>query len=178
MSIHDRLNELETRKNIHRYPPPQGFKARRALFVTDELLKELNSANSSVNFHNAKIETLRMFERWVKGDLIKVRLVGHKPGAFVSLLDPPPPDIWEFRITEPAIQFRVFFRFVSEDMIVATSIRSRKLLGNKKTKGGRKAQAWQDVMRECEGRWSQLFPHHEPMTGTTAADFLTDFENV
>lgn len=178
MSMREKLMELEKEGRVHRFPSPKGFNAKRALFMSEELVKAINGANTAVGFYKCKPEVIRLFERWVKGDLIKIRMNGHGKGAFIALLDDPPPDVWELRVTEPKPQFRVFCRFVCEDMIVATSIRTRDELGPRQTKTGKKSQAWASAMRDCVSMWSGLFPAHEPHNGKVSSDFLTECENV
>lgn len=178
MSINDALRQLEIDGKVVRFQAPRGFAAKRGLFLTEDLVKALNGTNGTVAFYKAKMPIISLFERWVKGDLVKVRLRGHKRGAFVARLEPPPPDVWEFRVTEPTPQFRVFFRFVSKDIAVATSIRTRAELGPKQTKSGKKSHAWASVMRECGDHWGKLFGSAEPLSGDDLSQFMTEYEHV
>lgn len=178
MSIFMRLKELEDAGKVFRVDAPHGFSAKRGLYITEPLKKLLDNPTSSVGFHGGRPHIARIFERWVKGETMTIRLGGHNPAAFIAQLDPPPPDVWELRVTEPIVQFRIFCRFVAQDVILATAVRSRNELGKRKTKSGQRAQAWKEAMGDCEKQWNDCFPNHTVHPGIEAGHFLTEFVDV
>lgn len=83
-------------------------------------------------------------------------------------LSPPPPEIWEMRITEPIVRWRVFGRFASPNIFIATSMRTRDMLGKRSSAG------WSSAMKDCERAWEQLFPTAMPFTASQARDYITE----
>src|SRR5262249_501716 len=92
---------------------------------------------------------------------------------FLKRLDPPPPEIWEIRVTEPRVHARLFGRFAEPDTLILTKFHGRGVLREKKTKGARKSE-WQIVMRECESTWAKLFPGIPPFAGQDIHAYVTD----
>ena len=72
------------------------------------------------------------------------------------------------RITEPIIRWRVFGRFAEPDTFVATSMRTRSMLGK------RSSLAWVSAMRDCEQTWKRLFPTTMPFAAVRARDYITE----
>jgi hypothetical protein len=65
-------------------------------------------------------------DRWVLGE----KIYGRKRGEFLDRLKPPPPDVWEIRVTVPAIQARMFGRFAEPDTLILTKFHTRAVLGD------------------------------------------------
>lgn len=163
MSIEDQLVAREEDGKIHAFKPPKGFKAKRALYISSSVLKEITGANTNVAFHKCKMDIERVFDSWVKGDEFRVSETGSGKGATLAKLDPPPEGVWELRITEPKTQFRVFCQFAKKDVLVATAIENRNILGDKYTANGKFAKEWQRVMHGSKNAWDGLFPGCAPV---------------
>ncbi len=165
MSIEDQLVARESDGSIHAFKPPKGFNAKRALYITAPVLREITGKNTNVDFHKCKMDIERVFDSWVKGDEFRVSAGGPGKGAVLAKLDPPPDGVWELRITEPKTQFRVFCQFAKKDVLVATAIENRNVLGNKYTASGKFAAEWQRVMHSSINTWNRLFPGLAPAGG-------------
>jgi hypothetical protein len=148
----------------------------RALYFTPAVLKELNDPASSVHYHNVRADCLRVMERWVSGGEIPMSMSGSGKGTVLARLDPPPPDMWEFRVTEPRSQFRIFGQFVEKDVFVATHIRSRaSLLGTKMRSGGKqRSRGWTDAMYDCIKVCQSLIAPYVPLSGNDPAEFVSE----
>jgi hypothetical protein len=107
--------------------------------------------------------------RWVIGYRVNGRRIGgHLKCGFMCRLAPPPPEIWEMRVTQPIVRWRIFGRFAAPDTFVATSMRTRGLLGK------RSSLAWVLAMQDCEQAWQRLFPTTMPFTAIRARDYITE----
>lgn len=65
-------------------------------------------------------------------------------------------------------RWRVFGRFAAPDTFVATSVRTRDMLGK------RTSTAWIATMKDCERDWQQLFPTTAPFTAARARAYITE----
>jgi hypothetical protein len=92
---------------------------------------------------------------------------------FLKRLDPPPPEIWEIRVTEPRVQARLFGRFAEPDTLILFRFHSRGVLRNKK-KAAAKDSEWRIVMTECDDTWNKLFPGIPPFIGTSIHEYVTE----
>lgn len=74
-------------------------------------------------------------------------------------LEPPPPEVWEFRVTYPAPFARIFGRFAEPDTFIAADMHTRDFLGRKGSLG------WTQTCAQCVSDWDNLFPEHSPYCG-------------
>jgi hypothetical protein len=178
MSIEGQLVARETDGSIYAFKPPKGFKAKRALYLSIPVLREITGTNTNVAFHKCKMDIERVFDSWVKGDEIRVSTKGSGKGATLAKLDPPPDGVWELRITEPRVQFRVFCQFAKKDFLVATAIENRGVLGNKYTANGKFAREWQRVLQHSNKEWGRLFPTFDPLSTPDLNLLLSGWTNA
>lgn len=178
MSIEATLSELEIAGDLVRFTPRKGLASKRGLFMTVPLDTALSHPNSTVAHYKARKHILRLFERWVTGELMTISMNGGGTGAFIAQLDPPPPDIWELRVTEPRPQFRVFCRFIAKDLIVATCVRTRDELGPRSVRSKKRSKAWTDAMYDCKTQWDKILPGTTPIAGHLSTDFVTECEHA
>jgi hypothetical protein len=177
MSIKAHLKSLEGAGKITRFAAPVPFSSRRALYLAPELMKELTNPSSHVNFHKAAADCERMMERWVKGDPMNISLGGPGRGSMLARLDPPPSDVWELRVTDPRPQFRIFCQFAGPDILIATSVENRNLLGEK-ARGRKRSDAWSKAMYGCTEKCGELLAPFKPFSSDNAADYVTEKCNV
>jgi hypothetical protein len=166
MSIRDTLAALEADGKLTRYPPRRSrHPAKRRLFLTIEAVRDLTDRNSAVNLLVGRGFVEGSLMRWVSGQ----RIYGdHRGGRFLCRLAPPPPEIWEIRITEPVTQARLFGRFAAPDTLILTRFHTRRLLGNKGSPDWRRATA------ECENIWFRLFGSTHPFSGSSIEQYVTE----
>lgn len=167
MSIIPFIQTHEGTGALRRVPPPKGQSAGRGAYLAMDAQKSMDNTSSALAVLGGRSYAQAMLERWVSDKPMRARLRGKRRGAFLARLDPPPPEVWEFRITEPNVQFRAFARFATADLVIVTHILSRQLLG----KFG--SAQWKSAMFDCVARWDQLFPGQTPFQGNTVYDYIT-----
>lgn len=173
-SINSHLVELEKQGLLKRYAPSSAKKVVRALYFTKSVDDEISGAQSGVNFHRARAFVERVMERWVLGERIIVSMAGGGTGAVLARLDPPPPGVWEFRITEPRTQFRMFGQFVAKDVMVVTGIHNRSVLGDRYRSNNKRSVEWADAMHECAQSVRKLIDPCQPLLTDDPADYLSE----
>lgn len=166
MSIADAIRAHLDAGNLQAYHPPyvRGRPERR-LFLTKEAAKELNDPNSAVNLLCGKGYLHAALTKWTMKGLINGDA---RRGRFLFRLDPPPPEVWEIRVTEPNVQGRLLGRFAERDTLILMRMHTRRLLGDKDS------PEWNDAMRDCVKQWDNLFPGVSPLTGATIFDYVTE----
>ncbi|RWC61515.1 hypothetical protein [Mesorhizobium sp.] len=175
MSIRIHLNGLVSKGSLHSFMVHHPLRPMRALYFTPAVFKELNDPASTVNYHGVRADCLRVMERWVSGGSIAMSMSGSGKGAVLARLDPPPPDAWELRITEPNVQFRLFCQFVEKDVLVATHMRPRgTLLGKKMRSGKTRSSAWTGAMWDCKKACQSLITPHVAIGGDDPASFISE----
>lgn len=127
-------------------------------------MKDLDS-KSAVSILSGRGAVEAALARWTLGDRVYGDDYGH---CFLKRLTPPPPEIWEMRVTEPRPQARLFGRFVEPDTLVLTKFHTRPMLGDK---GSRE---WELAMTACEATWNSLFDAHELFTAKTIHEYVTE----
>lgn len=167
ISTSNLMQHLTDNGYLFPYRPTQLVRARmkRRAFLTRSAVKELTGEQSALmilggataiaHIHNA-------LTRWVTGGRVYRTADTH----FLKDLDPPPPEIWEIRVTEPRPQFRVFGRFLERDTFIVTHFHSRSFL---KEKG---SAMWEQAMKECANEWVSLPCMPDPLSGNTIGDYV------
>lgn len=173
MSIYDTLNALEDEGRLVRYLPPEGIPLMRGLYLTTRFYRELADARTSVHVFGQMPAIRILFNRWVAGQVFVMRLAGSRPDADLARLQPPPDDIWEFRLTQHAPQLRIFTRFAAPDVVVATNAVNRDTLGNASARAGKKSKAWVEAMYDCETEWKRLFGGAKPYRADRIAGYVS-----
>jgi hypothetical protein len=75
--------------------------------------KLLVDQQSATNLLVGKAHIVNALDRWVLGE----RVYGKKRGEFLDRLKPPPPDIWEIRVTVPAIRALCRTRYINSHQV-------------------------------------------------------------
>jgi hypothetical protein len=156
---------LEAAGKLTRYDRPNRRPARRRLYLTQDALKDLTDRSSAVNLLVGRGFIEAALTRWVTGGLV---YGDRRGGRFLRRLLPPPPEIWEIRVTDPIVQARLLGRFAEPDTLILFKFYTRALLGE------RNSAAWRNAMRTCEKSWQDLFGSVTPFSGTTIHDYITE----
>lgn len=164
MSIQAQIVALEAAGILVRYMPRVARPPRRRLYLGPDATKDLMDATSATNLLVGKGSIVGALDRWTLGD----RVYGKKRGEFLDRLDPPPVEVWEIRVTVPAIQARLFGRFAEPDTVILTKFHTRSHLGK------RGSQAWNLAMSACEDCWDNLFPNHAPFSSPDIHAYVTE----
>ena len=164
MSTQQRIIKLEADGALVRYMPRVKRVPKRRLFLGPEAQKDLMDPQSATNSLVGKAHILNALDRWVLGE----KIYGTKRGEFLDRLDPPPPEIWEIRVTPPAVQARLFGRFAEPDTLILTKFHTRSMLGN------RGSQGWNLAMNNCQKCWDELFPDHPCFTHSNVQFYVTE----
>lgn len=164
MSTMDKINALVASGELQPYVPRGNLPARRRLYLSQDAQRDLTDNQSATNLLTGRGFIEAALTRWTAGE----RLYGTKRrGQFLDRLGPPPPEIWEIRVTPPDIQARLFGRFAAPDTLILTKFHTRPYLGP----GG--SQSWVSAMASCKTTWDRLFDS-EPHTGQTIHDYVTE----
>lgn len=124
----------------------------------------LQDSNSAISALVGAGYVRAAFARWTLGD----RVYGDsRGGKFIKHLSPPPPEIWEIRVTEPITRARVFGRFAEPDTFIALGIHTRQMLGRKGS------TPWLAACQTCVSDWTYLFPNNSPHSGQSIHDYVT-----
>ena len=166
MSIIDQIKTYEalTPPTLQRIGQPKGEVAKRGILLAPQAQKDLDGAMKLVG----RGYVIAVLERWVTGKIIKARIGGKKHGAFLAMLNPPPDQVWELRVTEPQSQGRLFCRFAAKDLMIVTHMNTRSMLG----KDG--SPNWKRAMDDCVKEWDRLFPGQPPYQAGSVADYISE----
>lgn len=165
MSTKTHIAQLEADGKLVRYVPHSRHPLKRCLFLTSDASDDLTNPESAINLLHLRPQILAAMTHRVTGGLV---YAAKGKGRFMRLLEAPPTEVWELRITDPRVQSRAFCRFPEPDAIVMTKIHTRQLLGKKKS------PEWARAMKACCTVWDGLFPHNPPFTGFTVHDYITE----
>lgn len=160
MSTKAQISSLEVHGKLRRFKPRSRYPAKRRLFLARQAVTDLTDPNSTINVFGLRGYIEAAMAKWVLG--------GHIYAGFMKRLCPPPPEIWEIRVTVPSIQVRVFCRFAEPDTLIVTGMHTRQMLGKKGS------AAWQNAMFICEACWDSLFPNMQPFSGAGIRDYVTE----
>ena len=127
-------------------------------------LKDLTDPNSALKLLDCRGFVEASLTRWVSGN----RVYGDTRGRFLFRLDPPPPEIWEVRVTEPVVQVRALCRFAEPDTLILTNMPTRHMLGKKGS------PAWKAAMTDCLSTWNALFCNVIPFSGQDIHSYVTE----
>lgn len=158
-----RIIELEGAGLLVRYMP-RVSKPKRRLFLGPDAAKDLMDTQSATNLLVGKGFIVAALDRWTSGD----RIYGTKRGEFLDRLDPPPPDVWEIRVTAPRPQARLFGRFAEPDTLILTKFHTRPLLDKKGS------QAWNTAMTHCDQFWKTHFADIPHFSAAHVGDYVTE----
>lgn len=164
MSIRDCIIAKEGRE-LWRFEPPK-LTVRRRLYLTPTARKHLTDPGSATNVLGLRGFIQSAMTHWVTGGRIRADERG-KP-RFLKRLCPPPPEIWEVRVTDPVPQIRLLGRIVEADTLILDRFHTRRYLGNKGDAG------WKEAMEACEGTFANLFPGEPPFRGNSIHDYVTE----
>jgi hypothetical protein len=120
--------------------------------------------NSAINLLVGKAFIVAALDRWTLGE----RVYGKKRGEFLDRLDPPPPEVWEIRVTVPLVQARLFGRFAEPDTLILTKFHTRTMLGDKGS------QNWNAAMAHCDLCWGTHFPAIPHLTASVIHAYVTE----
>lgn len=165
MSIQVTIVRLEAAGKLVRYTPRTRQPPRRRLYLAPLALNDLNNPQSATNILTGRGYIEASLTRWTSGG----RVYGdEKRGRFLFRLDPPPPEIWEIRVTEPVVQARLLGRFAEPDTLVLVKFFTRQLLGEKGS------SQWAAGMATCENIWKELFGTCVPFAGQSISDYVKE----
>lgn len=122
MLIGQYIAKLEGAGKLRRYMPTGRYPPKRRLYLTSSAMKDFDDPRSAVNLLVGKGYIAAAMTRWVSGGLV---YGDNRRGRYLDRLTSPPPEIWEIRVTEPAVQGRLFGRFAEPDTLILTKFHTR-----------------------------------------------------
>jgi hypothetical protein len=165
MSIAATIAALEASGRLRRFKPRGRHPAKRRLYLTQSAQAELHNSQSAVNILVGRGFIEASLMRWVSGGRIHAE---RRRCRFLCRLEPPPPEIWDIRVTEPVVQARLFCRFADRDTLILTGLHTRGLLGKKGS------SMWQNAMTDCEQSWKDLFGITAPFQGVSIHEYVSE----
>jgi hypothetical protein len=166
--MHTQLDTLIANAALLAYMPRSRRPAKRCLYMTKDAAAKYRDPNSAVNMLVGKGYVDAAFTKWVLGDRIHNDGTKRKRGRFLKRLTQPPPEIWEFRITDPIPQARVLGRFAEPDIFVVTGFYTRTYLGKKGS------VSWTSAINECVDGWNKVFGQTSPYSAGTIHGYVTE----
>jgi hypothetical protein len=164
MSTQQTIIKLEAAGTLVRYMPRVKRPPKRRLFLGPDAQKDLLDPSSATNLLVGKGHIVAALDHWVLGE----KIYGKKRGEFLDRLKPPPPDVWEIRVTAPRPQARLFGRFAEPDTLILTKFHTRSMLGN------RGSQGWNQAMAHCKQCWEAIFPGTDYFTHQYVSGYVTE----
>jgi len=165
MSISVIITALEMAGRLTRFTPRIRQPPRWRLYLAAQAVTDFNNSQSAVNLLVGRGYIVGALTRWTAGD----RVYGdEKRSRFLYRLDPPPPEVWEVRVTEPVVQARLLGRFAEPDTLILTKFYTRQLLGRYGSFD------WNRAMKECEAVWQDLFGSQPAFSGTSIHDYVSE----
>jgi hypothetical protein len=162
--VQARIKELEAAGLLVRYMPRVPKRPMRRLFLGPDALKDLMDPQSATNLLVGKGFIISALDRWTLGE----KVYGKKRGEFLDRLKPPPPEVWEIRVTAPRPQARLFGRFAEPDTLILTKFHTRSMLGNKGS------EPWNQAMAHCEKCWNTHFASIPPFSADSIKAYVTE----
>ncbi len=166
MSIPDQIIAHED-KALWRFEPPRTVIKRR-LYLTATARKHLIDPNSATNVLGLRGYIQSALIHWVSGGLIRADEKGRP--RFLKRLDPPPPEIWEIRVTDPSPQARLLGRIVEQDTLILDRFHTRQFLGERANPNS----GWKEAMPACNEAINALFPGEVLLQGTSIKQYVKD----
>jgi hypothetical protein len=164
MSIRDVITSKQD-VELWRFHPP-NVRIKRRLYLTATAHKHLTDRNSATNVLGLRGYIQNALVHWVSGGRIRADERG-KP-RFLKRLCPPPPEIWEVRVTDPVPQVRLIGRVVEKDTLILDRFHTRSYLGGKGDPG------WEEAMAGCHAALSKMFPDEPLLMADTIYAYVSE----
>lgn len=160
MSIEDEIKDRCQRGMLYPLLPlAPGATVRRAMFLSEQLWKELNSPEGDSEWEERIGYLQADLENFVTAREIEPR--------YLFLLFPSHDCVWEIRSRRPSPSIRVLGLFASKDRFIATNLARRDQLG------GWQSREWKAVKRAAAAIWRWLFATYRPVKTTDVSDVVT-----
>lgn len=164
MSIRDLIAAKEG-KELWAFDPP-NVTVKRRLYLTSLGRKHLTDPNSATNVLKLRGYIQNALIHWVSGG--RVRADERLKPRFLKRLCPPPPKIWEVRVTDPRPQVRLLGRLVEQDTLILDRFHTRSFLGDKGDPG------WEEAMAGCHATFETLFPGEPLLMANTIYAYVSE----
>ncbi|MBX9825159.1 MAG: hypothetical protein K2Y27_09200 [Xanthobacteraceae bacterium] len=164
MSIRDLIIAHEGTA-LWRFEPPK-VPIKRRLYLTGNGRKHLTDPNSATNVLKLRGHIQNALVHWVSGGRVRGDELGK--ARFLKRLCPPPPEIWEVRVTDPTPQVRLLGRVVEPDTLILDRFHTRGYLGDKGDPG------WKEAMEGCHSTFEKLFPGEPIFQRATIHEYVTE----
>jgi hypothetical protein len=150
---------------LWRFKPP-NVRVKRRLYLTATARKHLTDPNSATNLLHLRGYIHNALIHWVSGG--RIRADERMKPRFLKRLCPPPPAIWEVRVTDPVPQVRLIGRIVEQDILILDRFHTRSYLGDKGDRG------WKEAMEGCHAALSKIFPGEPLIMANTIYAYVSE----
>lgn len=158
--ISEAIRELEERGKLRPFKPRSRRLPRRRAYLAAPAQLDFDNVNSAVNKVCGQGEIAAALTRWTLGERVY--------SQFLKPLDPPPPEIWEIRVTAPKGKVRLICRFAEPDTLIFTKFYTRDFLGPYGSQG------WKSASKNCGNTWKLLFGNLSPFSATSIHEYVTE----
>lgn len=161
MSIDDEIVNRVSEGRLHEIAPTSGPWLRE-VFAPTALYEELEGYGEDARIGQLRAR-LNVFLN--EGTVVVGR--GRSKRGLMKKLDKCH-EVWEFIDKVPPPSLRLFGRFATRNVFVATHVRERRWLL------GYNSFRWRREQRRCVATWRQLFPTYDPHEGETIHEYLSN----
>lgn len=152
-------------------PAFAGTPSKRCLFVTPEIMAELNEEEWSDQSLGIRYGQLSAdFDRFTEGQNISVAMDPYDKGknAFLARISPENFGIWTLRSIDPSPAIRVFGAFFQVDHFVALKTALRADLD------GPNGRKWANARENAIVLWNSVTEYQERIVGEKIEDYISE----
>lgn len=169
MSIRDAIRDQVADGKLVNLPPAvKGVPRTRALLVTEEIFKLVDSPSGSTD-ERMRFARLRAdLDYFTAGGVITVCEEPYQAkSAYMARIDPVADEVWDIRSRDPKPGLRVFGSFSEQDTFVCLYWKWRKDLG------GPRSKSWRDARETCKAEWRKMFYPFVPFRGSSLNEYVS-----
>lgn len=174
MSIEAILCELVRDGRLVPIEPILGGHQERLVFAPPEVLRELDP-DTAIFIDPSNAGELRAWvDGFTNGRSITVGSDRNRT-VDIKILNPKYDEVWELR-KRNSPSTRIFGRFASKDVFIATNICTCNDLFSMQwvTNGYIRWPVWRREIRRCKAVWRALFVNYKPVSGGNLDDYLSN----
>jgi hypothetical protein len=178
MSIHDEIKRTMDEGRLFRLEPQVSTPQVRVVYMSVEINNLVQNAvlsgpmGTRCGFMRANLEN------FVSGSRMTVCCEPFKAKkAQIARLYPLSDEVWDFRLSDPPPNLRVFCRFAAKDVVIALTCSPRSVHVSwlpRVPLMHKHSPLWRRAIRESRSEWNKLFPTYLPLSGACPDDYLSN----
>lgn len=176
MSIRREWQRFAASGELHRLTPLIGDPSARTVLLSEEMLELFTREMEEGKEANRRSRLLATLQNIVAGRRLVVRMIPFEARvAQIGRLSPLEDCVWDIRSLEkPAV--RVFCMFIEKDVLFAVTPRPRSVQMDwlNWLPLGDRSKEWKNAIRATKLEWAKYFPAHNPVSGDSLDEYLTN----